>query len=135
MGGHLPNQGHSLRPGNQLGIDGIVHIYFDSTQVGRFDRTPGRKVDRRYYYCPGLVVIAEDYEVGCERQDRGEEHEKVGSRDARERITPADPTWTHRSSLAHLFTNHPASLSPHALRQLAATLRSPLLPPLRTRKK
>ena len=59
----------------------------------------------------------------------------MGSRDARKRITPADPTWTHRSSLAHLFTNHPASLLPHAPKQLAATLRSPLLRPSRTRNK
>ena len=135
MGGHLPYQRRRLRPGNQLGVDGIVHIDFDSTQVSRFDRTPGRKVDSRYYYCPGLVVIAEDNEVGRERQYRGEEHEQVSSRDARERIAPADPTWTHRSSLAHLLTNQPASLFPHAPRQLAATLRSPLLSPLRTRNK
>ncbi len=135
MRGDLPDQGRCAGPRDQLGVDGVVDVDFDGTQMGRFDQPAGRQIDSSYNYCSALVVIAKNDEVGCERQDGGEKHEEVGSRDARERVAPADPTWTHRSSLAHLFTNHPASLLPHTPKQLAATLRSPLLRRSRTRKK
>ncbi len=77
----------------------------------RADRPAGRS-DRRHHHGPGLVVIAQHNEVGGERQDRGKNHQEVGGRNARQRVTPADPTGTHRSSLAHLITYHPASLLP-----------------------
>ena len=81
MGRNLPDQNRRLFPRDELGVDGVVDIDFDGSQVGRFDWTPGREVDSRDNYRSGLVVITQHNEVRGECENRGEEHEEMGCGD------------------------------------------------------